>query len=151
MLDYAVLGGIGGALLTTPAYGCIGHYFEKRRGLATGIATTSGALGGIVIPLMLRSLIPKIGFAWSSRALGFLLLAVAAPTNILLKSRLPPAGARTFKPDLQAFKNASFVLCTIGMFLMEIGLFVPIVSPSISSAIARLLIFDASRRISAPS
>ncbi|KAI9846957.1 MAG: hypothetical protein M1837_003313 [Sclerophora amabilis] len=127
MLDYAVLGGIGGALLNTPAYASIGHFFKRRRGLATGIACTSGSIGGIVIPVMLQSLLPKIGFAWSTRVLGFLLLMLAVPANLFIAKRLP--GSKkvvSVIPDLTAFKDPSFALCTAGVFLMEWGLFVPL-------------------------
>ena len=131
MLDYAVLGGLGGALLNTPAYASIGHFFKRRRGLATGIAYTSGSIGGIVIPLMLQSLLPKIGFAWSIRVLGFLLLALAVPANLFITTRLPPSSSSqtpvSVIPDLSAFrKDPSYALCTAGMFLMEWGLFVPL-------------------------
>ena len=127
MLDYALLGGLGGALLTTPAYASIGHFFNRRRGLATGIAYTSGSIGGIVFPLMLQSLLPKIGFAWSVRVLGFLLILLAVPANLFITTRLPPS-KKTISviPDLTAFKDPSFALCTAGMFLMEWGLFVPL-------------------------
>lgn len=127
MLDYAVLGGLGGALLNTPAYASIGHFFKRRRGPATGIACTSGSIGGIIIPLMLQSLLPKIGFVWATRALGFLLLSLAVPANLFITKRLPPSKkAVTIIPDLTAFKDPSFALCTAGVFLMEWGLFVPL-------------------------
>ena len=32
ILTYSVIGGLGGALLNPPAYGCIAHYFNERRG-----------------------------------------------------------------------------------------------------------------------
>ncbi|KZF24660.1 MFS general substrate transporter [Xylona heveae TC161] len=128
MLDYAVLGGIGGALLNTPAYASIGHFFQRRRGLATGVACTSGSIGGIVIPVMLQGLIPKIGFAWSTRVIGFLFLLLAVPANLFIVKRLPPSkkASGSLLPDLTAFKDPSFALCSAGMFLMEWGLFVPL-------------------------
>lgn len=127
MLDYSVLGGLGGALLNTPTYGSIAHFFKRRRGLATGIACTSGSIGGIVIPLMLQSLLPKIGFAWSTRALGFLFMLMAVPANLFLKKRLPHSKqAVGLFPDLTVFKDPCFALCTAGVFLMEWGLFVPL-------------------------
>ena len=109
----------------TPAYGAIGHFFRRRRGFATGISAIAGALGGIIIPIMLQSLIPKIGYGWSIRILGFLLLLLAVPANLFLRSRLPPS-KEPFRlvPDLTAFKNPSVALCALGMFLMEMALFV---------------------------
>ena len=127
MLDYGVLGGLGGALLNPPAYAAIGHFFKRRCGFATGIACTSGSLGGIIIPFMLQALLPKIGFAWSTRVLGLLLLVMAIPANLFVTKRLPPDTKElTMFPDLTSLKDPKFALCTIGVFLMEWGLFVPI-------------------------
>lgn len=127
MLIYAVLGGSGGALLMTPAFASIGHFFQRRHGLAAGIANTSGAIGGITIPLLMRSLLPKIGFAWSSRVLGFLFLGLAIPANIFIKKRLPPLKPTTSViPDMTALKEINFALCCAGMFFMEWGFFVPL-------------------------
>lgn len=127
ILDYAVLGGLGGALLNVPSYACIGEFFDRRRALATGIAVTSDSVGGIVIPLMLQHLLPRIGFAWSTRVLGFLFLAMTVPANLFIKTRVPRATkAPSVIPDLSAFKNLSFALCTAGVFLMEWALFVPL-------------------------
>lgn len=127
MLCYGVLGGASNALLSVPSYAAIGHFFDRRRGFATGISCTAGSIGGVVVPLMLRSLLPKIGFAWSVRILGFMLLALAVPANLFIKKRLPANRKRpTLIPDLSALKDAKFAFCVGGMFLMEWGLFVPI-------------------------
>ena len=127
MLNYSILGGTSGALLNTPAYVCIGHYFERRRGFATGIASTAGSIGGVVIPVMLQTLLPQVGFAWSCRILGFLLLALAIPANLFLRARLPPSGDKVgLWPSLTPLKDLRIALCTAGIFLMEWGLFVPV-------------------------
>ncbi|QIX00270.1 hypothetical protein AMS68_005787 [Peltaster fructicola] len=125
MLTYGVLGGVGGALLMTPAFACIAHFFDRRRALATGLANTSGSVGGIIIPLMLQSLIDKIGFAWSTRVLGFLFIGLAIPANLFLKTRLPVIpSSQSLWPDMSILRRPSFAALSVGMFLMEWGLFV---------------------------
>jgi len=135
ILTYSVLGGLGGALLNAPAYGAIAHYFEVRRGLATGIATTAGGIGGIIFPLMLQPLLDKsgVGFAWSCRILGFMLLGLAVPANLFIKSRRSiqrrddgKPKAASIWPDLTVFRDRCFALATLGVFFMEWGLFVPL-------------------------
>ncbi|KAK3364822.1 major facilitator superfamily domain-containing protein [Lasiosphaeria ovina] len=91
ILAFSVLGGFGGALLNPPAYGCIAHYFSRRRGLATGIATASGGVGGIIFPLILQSVLPNLGFPWSCRILAFVVLGIALPANLFLRTRIPPS------------------------------------------------------------
>ncbi|KAG8163361.1 hypothetical protein KVR01_006658 [Diaporthe batatas] len=107
LLTYSVMGGLGGALLNSPAYGTIAHFFDVRRGFATGIATTAGGIGGIVFPIMMQKLLPRLGFAWSTRILGFILLA-----SVL--------------PDFGVFRDKRFALAATGIFFMEWGLFIPI-------------------------
>lgn len=76
---------------TTPAV--IAHWFKKRRGLAMGIVATGASIGGTVLPIATRQLIPKVGcvlplvmydvtclinwhrFRWTVRIIGFILLA----------------------------------------------------------------------------
>ncbi|KAM7221947.1 Major facilitator superfamily domain containing protein [Rhypophila decipiens] len=130
ILTYSVMGGIGGALLNPPAYGCIAHFFNERRGIATGIATTAGGIGGIVYPLLLQHILPKLGFAWSCRVLGFIMLGLAVPANLFLKTRLPPAPkrskVRSLLPAVDIFRDTRFVLSSLGIFFMEWGLFIPL-------------------------
>lgn len=128
LLSYSILGGLGGALLNSPAYAAIAHFFNLRRGLATGVAATAGSIGGIVFPILLQRLLPTLGFAWTVRVLGFILLGLAVPANLFIRSRLPPNRERPLSvwPDLTVFRDAKFLLSAVGIFFMEWGLFVPL-------------------------
>jgi len=61
-LSQGVLSGIGAGLYFTPAVSVVNTYFDKRRALAIGLATTGNSAGGIVYPLLVRELIPTLGF-----------------------------------------------------------------------------------------
>lgn len=113
-------------MLFTPSLAAVGHFFQARRGLATGIASTGGSIGGIVFPLMLQSLFPRLGWAWSVRVLGFLVLGICGCANFLIRSRLPPAQGASARPDFNIFRNSAFTLTTLGMFLLEFALFIPL-------------------------
>ncbi|RMJ12411.1 hypothetical protein CDV36_007939 [Fusarium kuroshium] len=127
ILSYSVIGGLGGALLNSPAYASIAHFFDAKRGFATGIAITAGSIGGIVFPILLQKLLPSVGFAWTTRILGFILLGLAVPATVFLRSRLPPQDKITSVwPDLTMFKDLKFTLSAFGIFFMEWGLFVPL-------------------------
>ncbi|KAH6676692.1 major facilitator superfamily domain-containing protein [Halenospora varia] len=126
---YSVLNGIGGCLINTPCIASIGHYFLRKRGNATGIAMTSGSIGGIIFPLMLQRLFPMVGFAWATRILGFILVFLLGMANLLVRSRLPRKKIVSLKkvsPDLTVFKDLPFLFVTLGIFLMEWGIFVPL-------------------------
>ena len=87
MLVWGVMAGIAFSLIFTPAVSAIGHFFLKGRGNATGIAAAGGSVGGVIFPLLMQSLIPKVGFAWTTRILGFVFLGLFIPTNLLIRSR----------------------------------------------------------------
>ncbi|KAI9817177.1 MAG: hypothetical protein M1827_001289 [Pycnora praestabilis] len=126
LIVFGILGGVGTSLIFTPAVSAIGHYFMVRRGGATGLAATGGSIGGIIFPLMLQSLFPRIGFAWSSRVMGFIFIFLLMIANILIRSRLPPKKGASVLPDFTIFKDHTFALTTVGVFFIEWGLFVPI-------------------------
>ncbi|KAI9841835.1 MAG: hypothetical protein M1838_003410 [Thelocarpon superellum] len=126
IIVWGILGGTGAALIFTPAVASIGHFFLARRGVATGIATTGGSVGGIVFPLMLQGLIPKIGFAWSTRVMGLIILVLTLFANLLIRSRLPRVRGVSARPDFGIFAEPTFLLTTIGVFLIEWGLFIPL-------------------------
>lgn len=118
-------------MINAPAYGAIAHFFDVRRGLATGIATTAGGVCGIVFPLLLQFLLGDkgVGFGWSCRILGFIILALCAIANTLIRTRLPPLVSEKKKsvwPDLRIFRDKRFALSALGIFFMEFGLFVPL-------------------------
>jgi MFS family permease len=128
MLVIGVLGGVGASLIFTPAISAIGHYFYEKRGVATGIAATGGSVGGIVFPLILEDLFPKIGWAWATRVVALICLIVLSIANLLIRSRLPqkPFSKENVLPDFRIFRDPRFALTTASVFFIEWGLFVPI-------------------------
>ncbi|KAK9380403.1 major facilitator superfamily domain-containing protein [Kockiozyma suomiensis] len=124
-LSFAILGGISGSMIFTPAVAVAGQWFKLRRGLATGIAATGGSFGGILFPLLLRSLIPKIGFAWAVRVIGFFVLFFSVFAVLCVKSRFKGGSASRSTIDLRAFKDRRFAFMAVGNFLLELALLIP--------------------------
>ncbi|KAG5914257.1 hypothetical protein E4U42_000580 [Claviceps africana] len=126
ILSFGVLCGFGTSLLFTPCIAAVGHWFRRRRGLATGLACTSGGIGGIVFPLMLTSLYDRVGFGCATRVLALVCLVGGLVGILLVRSRLPPTENATAHPDFRIFSNPPFALTTIGIFLLELALFIPV-------------------------
>ncbi|KAE9974280.1 hypothetical protein EG327_008817, partial [Venturia inaequalis] len=126
MLVIGILGGTGTSLIFTPSIGAIGHFFHAKRGSATGLAATGGSLGGIIFPLMLQSLFPKVGFAWAVRILAFIVASLCLIAISLVRSRLPPKANSSILPDFTILRDPAFALVTAGVFCMEWGLFIPV-------------------------
>ncbi|GJD03917.1 riboflavin transporter MCH5 [Colletotrichum higginsianum] len=126
MLAFGVLNGIGGSLLFTPSLAAIGHWFHHRRGLATGIASTGGCFGGIVYPMLLRAMFERAGWAWAIRTVAFIVLVFCGAAILLIDTRLPPAPDASPHPDLRILRDPAFALTTLGIFLLEWSLFIPL-------------------------
>ncbi|KAF3765008.1 hypothetical protein M406DRAFT_61976 [Cryphonectria parasitica EP155] len=126
ILSFGVLTGLGCSLIFIPSFAAPGHYFMRRRGFATGFAAMGGSIGGIIFPLMLESLFPRLGWGWSIRIVGFLCLFLCAIASLLIRRRLPPAKNASPHPDFRIFRDRAFLLTTVGVFLMEFALFIPL-------------------------
>lgn len=130
ILTYSVLAGIGSSLMITPPLASVGHFFNRRRAFATGLAMTGASIGGVIFPLAFRAIYPKYGFAWAIRTLAFIILVLMIFANIFLRSRLPrsKANIKDVLPDFKIFLDGDGALafCTAGLFLMEFGIFIPL-------------------------
>ncbi|KAK0387920.1 hypothetical protein NLU13_4165 [Sarocladium strictum] len=126
VLVFGVLLGLGSSLIFTPCIAAVGHWFKRRRGLATGLASTAGGIGGVVYPLMLSRLFDSIGYAWAVRVLALICLVCCCVGILLVRSRLPPAVNASPHPDFKIFKQIPFLYLSLGIFLLEFSLFIPL-------------------------
>lgn len=117
MLCLGGLGGISGALVTTPSMVVLSHWFNRRRGMATGIAMVGASLGGIAFPLILRATLESIGWAWSLRIIGFIFMGLLTIGNICIKTRLP-IKSKKGGLTLRSFKDSRLVWFTAAQFCM---------------------------------
>lgn len=125
ILCCGVLGGVAGAMLTTTSLAVVAHWFKERRGLTQGIAMMGSSFGGLTLPLVLRTTLPKYGYTWSLRILGFLFLACFIVSNILMKARIPPTDAAKRKAiiSLSIYADLRLSLFTMSVFGFELVLF----------------------------
>ncbi len=133
VLSFSILVGIGSSLLITPSMGCVAHWFMERRGLASGIAFIGGGFGGVLFPLMIQSLLPQVGWGWSIRILGFVLLVLCAISVAFCRSRVPPrkGAATTWRdtlPDPRIFMDGTGAMAatSAGVLLTDLAYFIPI-------------------------
>ncbi|KAB8274026.1 major facilitator superfamily domain-containing protein [Aspergillus minisclerotigenes] len=124
-LSFSVLGGISSCCLFTPAISAVGHWFDVRRGLATGIACTAGGLGGVFFPLIILYIGPTLGFAWAMRIIGIISFVLCALACLLLKTRLPPNQQAGMAIDLKALLEPKYALTTLAVWLVEFAVFIP--------------------------
>ncbi|KAA8904446.1 hypothetical protein TRICI_005496 [Trichomonascus ciferrii] len=126
MLGFGVLGGLSASMVFTPSIAVVGHWFYVRRGIATGVASTGGALFGVIYPLAMNRMAHEIGFPWTVRVVGFIELALCLGAILTLRTRLKNNDKQSGLIDLSAFKDLQFSLTAIGTFMIEWGLFIPL-------------------------
>ena len=114
MLVYGILNGASSAFLTTVALSVIAHWFERRRGIASGITFVGSSVGGIVFPLFLKSVFEHLNWAWSVRIVALMVGGLMFVGNLCVKGRLPPrkSGGAV---DLKCFRDARFSWATLGV------------------------------------
>ena len=89
-LFYGVLGGLSVAFISLAAYtAIIPHWFEKRRGTASGIAASGMGLGIMVFPPMAQGLISGWGWRSGFLVVGIVTALVLLPLNGLLLRHRP--------------------------------------------------------------
>lgn len=102
--------------------GLASTYFVKRRSLVLGIGALGSCTGGVVFPILIQQLLPKIGFGWTVRIIGFIMVATNVITISFYRTRLPP---RKSGPIVEwaAFKEAPYALYCVASFLYFWGLY----------------------------
>lgn len=125
MLAQGVLGGMASGILFAPVMTCVSHYFHKRRATALGVTVAGSSLGGVIFPIALTKMLgnESLGFGWSVRIVGFIILFLLLIAMATVRGRLPPRGGKIFLPA--AFTRVPYTLITLGIFFMMWGLFTP--------------------------
>lgn len=121
-LAQGICTGIGNGLVFCPSFALLSGYFSRNRALAIGIAASGSATGGVVFPAIAENLLPRIGFPWTMRVIGFVMMATMSLTVPFFKSRLPPRKSGPLV-EWAAFKEAPYLLFSISMFLSFWGLY----------------------------
>ncbi|KAJ6153694.1 hypothetical protein N7470_006653 [Penicillium chermesinum] len=149
-LAQGVLLGISMSLVTWPCLGLVGQYIKRKRAVAMGIVLGGSSLGGIVWPIAINQLLqkPNIGFGWTMRIVGFIMIPLLAFTCIVCKSPPPPPpptreeggsmkrtdgdveihekGSPTRKEEIKVLlKQPALQLTCVSMFVIYLSMFSP--------------------------
>ncbi|TDZ75089.1 Aspyridones efflux protein apdF [Colletotrichum trifolii] len=121
-LSHGVCVGLGNGLAFCPSLAVLSTYFDRRRALAIGIAAVGSASGGLVFPSAVRQLLPRVGFPWAMRTLGFVQLVTLTMGFLFLRPRVPPR-AKARLVDLSAFGELEYSLYAAGGFFSFMGVY----------------------------
>ncbi|EPB92896.1 hypothetical protein HMPREF1544_00335 [Mucor circinelloides 1006PhL] len=129
-LTQGVMFGSGASFLYVTAMGTAPLWFNKRRGLALGLASGGSGIGGLVLPFIISATNSSIGIAWTFRILGFICLFCDIIACIFIKDKNPAKkkkGERSLKAifQLSVLKDVNFLLWTCGSVIGLMGYFIP--------------------------
>ncbi|KAJ7935198.1 major facilitator superfamily domain-containing protein [Mycena leptocephala] len=115
--------GISAGILFGPVNAVLGHWFKKKRGVALGFLASGSSVGGTLFPIVARNLIPRVGFPWTLRIMGFILLCSLGIANLAVRRRLPPkhVAGGLFNPA--AFKNPAYTVYCFSGIVTFFGLY----------------------------
>ena len=129
-LAQSVCSAIGLSAIFISSASSVSTWFVKRRSTAFGIISSGASIGGIIFPIMVERLIPRIGFAWTMRTVALLIFGLLILANFTVRSRrthdsksiplLPP-----LNPMVKPLREPPFLLLVLAMFIYSFGNFLP--------------------------
>ncbi|KAG8950837.1 hypothetical protein FRC04_007069 [Tulasnella sp. 424] len=123
MLAQGIATGVACGFIFGGALPVASHWFKKKRSTAFGLIATGSSYGGTVFPIITRNLIPHVGFSWTMRILGFIILGHLALANLLVRRRLPPSKVAGGLFNLAAFKSAPYSLYVANATIAFLGMY----------------------------
>ncbi|KAK7532813.1 major facilitator superfamily domain-containing protein [Phyllosticta citribraziliensis] len=123
ILAQGICQGIGMGMVFCPAIANTATYFSRKRALAISSVACGGGTGGMVFPAIAQTLLHRIGFPWTMRVMGFVILFNATIILSLGRTRLPP---REVGPLIEwtAFKEMPYLLYCVSMFFAFWGIWI---------------------------
>ncbi|KAI8325046.1 MFS general substrate transporter [Martensiomyces pterosporus] len=123
LLTQGVLCGIGAAMTFMPAVVVPSQWFERRRGLASGIVNMGIGVGGIAWTQFNHLLISRLSVTWTLRLTSVVVLVTCSVALLLIRThQATPAAKRV---DLQAMRNKSLVVYMTSAFFTGVSSLVP--------------------------
>ncbi|KAF4880016.1 MFS transporter asaE [Colletotrichum siamense] len=115
--------GIGSGCLFCPAVAIVSTYFNKRRSLAIGITACGSGVGGIVYPMLVRQLLPRVGFGWTMRTIGIVQGGGLAIAVAIIRPRVRPRKTGQLV-EWSAFCELEYTSYACGSVLCLMGAYV---------------------------
>lgn len=116
LLAQGVCVGLGNGYLFCPAVAVVSTYFQRRRSLAIGVGACGSSTGGVLFPVMVRQLLPLIGFQWTVRTIALVQAVLLAVAFLCLRPRIAPRKTGQLD-EWAAFKEAEYFLYTLACFM----------------------------------
>lgn len=113
-------------LLQVTVFASVTHWFDKNRAAAFGVVVSGSSIGGVIIPIAISKMLngTSLGYGWTVRIIGFIVMPLLSFSCLTVKARLPPRTTRFWLPEV--FRDTKFLLLVAAMFFMFTGMLTPI-------------------------
>lgn len=126
LLAQGMVSACGASMVFYAAMSSVTTWFFKNRAAALGVMASGSSLGGVIYPIMVSRLIPQVGFAWTMRICGFLILGMCIIAIFTVKSRLKPNPRPLVLMEfVRPLGEPAFALLCFASFLFFFGMFLP--------------------------
>ncbi|OAA74049.1 Major facilitator superfamily domain, general substrate transporter [Cordyceps fumosorosea ARSEF 2679] len=123
-LAQTVVTGVGFGLVFLPASSVVSQWFSSRAPLAIGIAVSGSSVGAVVYPIMLQRLVGKVGFPWTVRIIGFMVLATMLFAAAVMRLRVGKSQQRRKEIDFGHVRDKFYLVACLSFFVNFLGLYV---------------------------
>ncbi|KAL4971732.1 major facilitator superfamily domain-containing protein [Aspergillus desertorum] len=148
LLSQGICTGLGFGLLYIPSLTIVSRSFVRKRALALGIATAGAPAGGVIYTLIFEQLLPRVGFAWTVRTIGSVMLGLFVAAGAMISftadaakstpAQVPATRARKRQLfDTAALKDSPFWSYTLANFFLYLGYMSP------ATTLVRFVLFAA--------
>ncbi|KAK6225521.1 major facilitator superfamily transporter [Colletotrichum tabaci] len=126
LLSQGLCVGAGMGSLAVLGVAVLSPWFSTRLPVAFGVAAAGSGVGGLVLPILFRSLEPEIGFAWTVRTMALVALATQGVSIVSMHTPRTPRRRRAWI-DRSAFTDAPYLLFVAACCLVFLGMYTPFV------------------------
>ncbi|KAG0207712.1 hypothetical protein BGX28_001109 [Mortierella sp. GBA30] len=125
-LTQGVLFGLGAGMAIFTSIAIPVQWFDKKRGLASGICVAGSGAGGASLAPLNRFLISRIGYRWALRTMGISFFVIVFSVLYCIRPRIPVGkrGGPIF--DFSLFKNRGFSTMYFMGVLVTFGYLTPV-------------------------
>ncbi|KAJ3268118.1 hypothetical protein HDV01_003396 [Terramyces sp. JEL0728] len=124
LMAQGVLFGLGSALSYNPAISVLSHWFQRRRGFATGLAASGAGVGGLLLGPLTNALLVTFDWQRSLRYLAIGGCSISFVCACFLKQRIRPS-KKNDGVMAQFLADHKFIGMAIASVFNSFGYFIP--------------------------
>ncbi|KAL0941543.1 monocarboxylate [Colletotrichum truncatum] len=126
LLSQGLCVGVGMGSLAVLGVAVLSPWFTTKLPIATGIAAAGSGVGGLVLPIMFRSLQPDIGFRWAVRTMALVALTTLCISIVTMHTPKASPRRRAWI-DRSAFRDVPYLLFVCACCFVFLGMYTPFV------------------------